>query len=113
MLVRSSIQVVLSVGDMPSRVHIVLVKSSACFLVKQDDIFTNPCWRKCCFCSSLRVKSASEIEAGILALLFQWRMGSILFESQLLVWSEGRMVWENQSMVTDGFIWLSAERRAR
>lgn len=55
MLVRSVVQVDLSVGENPRRVHIPSVKSAACWLVKHWVILTKPWSRKCCFCSSDKV----------------------------------------------------------
>jgi len=53
MLVRSAVQVDLSVGEKPRRVHIVLVKSEACWGVKQEGILTKPWERKCSFSAEL------------------------------------------------------------
>ena len=53
MLVRSVVQVDLSVGLKPRRGQRVLVNSDACWRVKQEGILTKPCSRKCSFCAEL------------------------------------------------------------
>ena len=74
MLTLSAVQVLLSVGDIPSLVHIVDENSAAWARVKHCGILMKPCSRKWAFCSSERVKSESCVMLGISDLIWVFRV---------------------------------------